>query len=369
MRIAFLISGPFPSKRGAIGFADELIRRLLAGGHSVDVYCSRREEAPEEKLRGLRVRKYRFSEFWNYGLFSPRIFLDLLRKKYDVIHAIGYAHSLTFLGLLVSKIKKTPFVLTPIYHPPASPMKRALGVLHRFTQGILLLRYSDAVLPITNYERELLLELGGKPEIIKTMPISIDAKFFIASPRVKKERLVLFVGGGGGLTSNKGVGVIFDICGRLSRSDRRVKFVFIGQEPHEAEIRQKWLELRKNPRFTFLSSVGKTELRKWYRSAAVLVQASVFETFGRVLAEAQSCGTAVVATGVGGIPDVVIDGVTGFLIDFGKWDTLEAKVRFLLENPKVAEKMGRAGAEHVRRFDADEIFALHEKLYDTLVSR
>jgi len=89
-----------------------------------------------------------------------------------------------------------------------------------------------------------------------------------------------------------------------------------------------------------------------YSHAAVFVCPSVYEPFGITNLEAMACGTAVVATRTGGIPDVVVDGVTGILVDPPVADgaeafaaALAAAINRVVADPTLAEALGRAGRE------------------------
>jgi trehalose synthase len=96
-----------------------------------------------------------------------------------------------------------------------------------------------------------------------------------------------------------------------------------------------------------LNGVGNTEVNALQRAADVVIQKSVREGFGLVVAEALWKGRPVVAGKVGGIPLQVIDGVTGHLVS--TTEECARQVAHLLKNPSLAHEMGRAGQEHVRR--------------------
>src|SRR5437773_102109 len=90
-----------------------------------------------------------------------------------------------------------------------------------------------------------------------------------------------------------------------------------------------------------------------YASATVFVCPSVYEPFGLVNLEAMACETAVVASRVGGIPEIVVEGETGYLVDYAPEDVegfiaaLAARVDELLSDPPLAARMGKAGRERV----------------------
>src|SRR2546430_14241155 len=79
--------------------------------------------------------------------------------------------------------------------------------------------------------------------------------------------------------------------------------------------------------------------------AAVFACPSVYEPFGLINLESMACETPVVASAVGGILEVVVDGETGLLVEPGRPDALAAALARVLENPALGRSMGRAGRD------------------------
>ncbi|WP_326600606.1 D-inositol-3-phosphate glycosyltransferase [Streptomyces sp. NBC_01803] len=103
----------------------------------------------------------------------------------------------------------------------------------------------------------------------------------------------------------------------------------------------------------FRPPVSQAELADWYRAASVLVMPSYSESFGLVAAEAEACGTPVVAAAVGGLPVVVRDGVTGFLIDGHDPADYARALRRLVDSPALTDRLGGAAARHALGFGWD----------------
>ncbi len=117
----------------------------------------------------------------------------------------------------------------------------------------------------------------------------------------------------------------------------------------------------------------RTELVNLLSSASVFVLPSVYEPFGLVNLEAMACETAVVATRVGGVPEIVVDGETGYLVDCDEADPerlsrdLAVRVAELLDDPARAARMGHAGRQRVlERFTWPAIADETVKLYRSL---
>ena len=120
--------------------------------------------------------------------------------------------------------------------------------------------------------------------------------------------------------------------------------------------------------------IAREELIHLHSGATVFVCPSIYEPFGLVILEAMACETAVVASRVGGIPEIVVDGETGFLVDLDPGDTetftteLAARIRLLLDDPQRARAMGEAGRRRVvQNFGWPAIAATTADLYESLI--
>ncbi|CAM3236477.1 D-inositol-3-phosphate glycosyltransferase [Streptomyces albus] len=100
----------------------------------------------------------------------------------------------------------------------------------------------------------------------------------------------------------------------------------------------------------FRPPVGQEQLADWYRAASVLVMPSHSESFGLVAAEAQACGTPVVAASVGGLPIVVRDGTTGYLVAGHDPADYARALRRFVDDPGLAGRLGAAAARHAQGF-------------------
>ena len=128
--------------------------------------------------------------------------------------------------------------------------------------------------------------------------------------------------------------------------------------------------------------VDKEAVRQLYSHAAVFCCPSIYEPFGIINLEAMACETAVVASAVGGIKEVVVDGETGFLVPVEQMKEspfepinperferdLAAKINELMANPELQKKFGRAGRKRAEeKFGWGAIAKETARLYETLV--
>jgi alpha-maltose-1-phosphate synthase len=121
--------------------------------------------------------------------------------------------------------------------------------------------------------------------------------------------------------------------------------------------------------------ISREELIHLHSHATVFTCPSIYEPFGLVILEAMACETPVVASRVGGIPEIVVEGETGYLVDYdpddldGFTSELADRLEKLLTNPDLAARFGKAGRERVlQHFGWPAIASRTVQLYDSLLS-
>jgi starch synthase len=121
--------------------------------------------------------------------------------------------------------------------------------------------------------------------------------------------------------------------------------------------------------------ISREDLIHLHSHATVFVCPSIYEPFGLVILEAMACETPVVASRVGGIPEIVVEGETGYLVDLDPGDpdaftsTLAGRLAELLGNTTLAATMGKAGRERVvQHFGWRAIASQTVQLYDGLLT-
>jgi N-acetyl-alpha-D-glucosaminyl L-malate synthase BshA len=159
----------------------------------------------------------------------------------------------------------------------------------------------------------------------------------------------------------KRVGMVLAIF-RAIRASHAARLVMVGDGPDRpaAERQAAMMGLQDHVEF-----VGEQQdLVPWLSSADLFLLPSSQESFGLAALEAMACGVPVIASRVGGIPEVISDGVTGVLAEPADTDGMGREALRLLQHPGRRDAMGRAAAEDVRRrFSAAAIVPRYEALY------
>jgi len=114
-------------------------------------------------------------------------------------------------------------------------------------------------------------------------------------------------------------------------------------------------ELGVKDKVEFSDMIPRKELIEHYQQARLAVIPSLFENFPFTCLEAMSCGCPVIASNVGGLPEMIEDGVSGFLFQPDNKEELAEKIVALLSDPALAESMGNEAAIRVRRYYSQEV--------------
>ena len=165
-------------------------------------------------------------------------------------------------------------------------------------------------------------------------------------------RLFVFVGR---LEPLKGVDVALQAFERLTAGGRHAeaRLLVLGDDSGEGECaRLKKLvgDLGLTDQVEFLGSIPQRRLPTYYAAAEACLMPSYSESFGLVGLEAQACGTAVIGSNVAGLASIVRDGVTGYLIEGPDVAAYAERMRRILEEPGLAERLGRSAHRRARGF-------------------
>lgn len=369
-----------------------LCERLAARGHEVDVLAPAYRGLGDQRQGAVAVHRYRYAPGrWErltheeatpdrldrspaYGLLVPSFLVAGMvvgrrlgrRRAYDAVHvhwAIpnGPAGWSAARAATRAREGKTGCALVTTFYSAEIRFAE-----RRFSPARAFLRWycrRSRLVAISQAARELLAPYAeGTIEIV---PYGVPLPEAAGPPAPgTASPTLLFVGR---LVRRKGVDRLLEALAQLRDRPWRLEIVGFGpeREPLEAQASQ----LGLGDRVTFLGRVSDRELVATYGRAAALVlpatidQRADTEGLGVVLLEAMSYGLPVVATAVGGITDVVVDGETGILVE-DQVDALTGGLGKILDDPGRARAMGERGQRRVREaFSWDSIVERLEAIY------
>jgi glycosyltransferase involved in cell wall biosynthesis len=290
----------------------------------------------------------------------------------DIVHT----HTTTAggLGRIAGRRAKVP-ILVHTFHGHvlsgylSGVQTRALVAAERF-----LARRTDALVTVSGRVRDELLALGiGRPEQWHVVPLGLELGDLLAGPGpAASSRAALgfpadgpLVGIVGRLAAIKDHQSFLQAAALVGDARPDVTFVVAGDGALRPGLESQALHLLGD-RVRFLGWV--TDLPLLYGALDLVVLTSRNEGTPVALIEAGAAGLPAVATDVGGVPDVVRDGVTGFVVAPGQPEAIAARVLALLEHPETAASMGEAAREWVRcRFAAERLVEDLTALYAGLL--
>ncbi|MBM3946932.1 MAG: glycosyltransferase family 1 protein, partial [SAR202 cluster bacterium] len=181
-------------------------------------------------------------------------------------------------------------------------------------------------------------------------------------------RYLLFVGR---LDPLKGLDLALEAMALLEDQDDLQLMVVGGEQDGKAES-VRMLDLARRlgvqERVRFAGAVPHEAMPYYYSAAEALVMPSYYESFGLAALEAMACGTPVVAARVGGLPWVVRDGVTGFLVPWHCPEPFSRRIEVLLTNKALRDTMGRAARERALTRDWREVARETVALYTETIT-
>ena len=145
------------------------------------------------------------------------------------------------------------------------------------------------------------------------------------------------------------------------------KLLFVGDGPERATAEQLCRQLGVCDDVRF---VGKQEqMEDILAIADLFLLTSEYESFGLAALEAMAAGAPVVSTNAGGLGEIMVQGVTGFMSNVGDVESMSRQAIEVLQNDERLEQFKRDAAEHANKFDISNIIPLYEKLYDEVMSK
>ena len=210
---------------------------------------------------------------------------------------------------------------------------------------------------LTEFAKRRLVDAGFEAERICVLPNMVEIG---ESPTdAARGRYVVFAGR---MSQEKGVDTLLTAAGKLSDVPVRLA----GDGPVFGQ-----LAARKPDNAVLLGQLGGDELTAIYRRARLLVLPSkCYEMCPLVISEAMSHGLPVVASRIGGIPELVEDGVTGLLFEPGNADDLAAKIDTLWRDRELCRRMGRAGRERaISEYGEDVYYRRLMNIYQEAIRR
>ena len=398
MKVLFLTNEYPPHIYGGAGVHVGELSRELAKTMPVEVRCfgDQRVEKGNLKVTGFELDMNQFTcpEPLKSAFGAVRRCTDFntMNIDADIVHChTWYSH---FGGVLAKKNYGIPLVITVHSLEPLRPWKREqLGGGYDFSLWVekTALEMADAIIAVSGAtKRDVLRLYDVDPARVHVIHNGIDLEKYrkVCSTEALKRHgidptrpYLLFVGR---ITRQKGIIYLVRAIEYLSID---FQVVLCAGAPDTPEIAEKMKEavenaVKKRQGVIWIEEmVDRNAVIELYSHAGVFCCPSIYEPFGIINLEAMACETAVVASAVGGIKEVVVNGETGFLVPLKQMKEspfkptnpeefsrdLAAKINQLMADPALREKFGKAGRKRAEEnFSWSAIARETKALYETL---
>jgi colanic acid/amylovoran biosynthesis glycosyltransferase len=393
VKIAFVVGG-FPKLSETWILAQ--IAGLLQRGHEVEIYSRRnpREAGvhPEVAEYGLLEHTHYFdlptSRFGRALRTFKALAATLPRHPYAVLRCLNLPRYRTLYAVLNNVMFTAPFLERPydavlchfggnamdfIVLKDVFPRMRFVTMFHGDDYFIgdekgpdaftLLKRLGDAFLVTTDcFGRETLRRYGFDERRIVTLRLSIDAKRIPFRER-SLDGDTLRILSVGRLVSKKGFefGVRAVAALQAANPQLHVEYHIIGDGPSRGELSALVRSLGADSTVQFLGPLHGTDVMRWMHESHIYLLPSVMEQAGYVLLEAQASGLPIVATRVGGVPEMVREDESALLAEPSDPRSITEALQRLVDRQAGWPAMGRAGRRHVEeQFDTSRLTSLLE---------
>lgn len=274
-----------------------------------------------------------------------------VRRSFDVIHA-HYAVPQGLLGVFLKKIKGKPLVVT-LHGSDVTVL--GSNAATRPLVGFVL-RNADRVVAVSRFLRKEALKLGAAEEKTRVIYAGVNAGERKQGPAGKR---VVFIGG---LVKQKGVDVLLHAFKKVAAEHGDAELLVVGDGGERRSLER--LGRKLGVRARFLGAVK--DVAGVLAGSAVLVLPSREEGFGLVILEAMRSGVAVVATRVGGIPEIVRDGENGLLVEKEDPEALAEAIVKVLGDEALRSRLISGGFETAGKFSWRRMAYEVDELYREL---
>ena len=360
-----------------IGGAERIIASIAEGlerrRFEISVWCIAKggEIADELKQKGIDIKIL--------DIFSYHNPINILRLAYlfrkarpDIVHAHGYFGS-TF-GRLAAILAGVPIIITHVHSTYYEYKKRNM-LIERF-----LSYFTDKIVCVSEAVKDFVVKDEGIANnktcvIYNGVDVSDTLELFKSVDQERKsfgieeeDFVVITVAS---LMPHKGHQVLLDAARIVSKEHSNLRLLIVGDGPLRNELQEYANKLGISSKVVFTGQRQRKDVSRLLNLSDIYVLSSILrEGFSISIAEAMAMSKPVIASNLGGIPELIEDKVNGLLVAPGNSYELAAAVEKLVSDRSMREKMGRRGREiYEEKFTVAKMIQNIASLYDGLIKR
>ncbi len=319
------------------------------------------------------LRSLNFVKYGNNAISLRLLYMVILmqhqKKSYDIIHChFGYNG---LVGVILRDIGAIQGkVITSFHGIDVSNYVKKRGE----RTYDLLFQLGDIFLPISELWKRRLIELGCNRDIT-VHHMGIDCNKFSYTARQLRDNGVVEIVTVARLTIKKGVEYAIRAVAKLAKIKPNLNYTIVGNGPQKENLQQLIQELGLDDIVTLVGSKHQQEVIEILKNSDIMLAPSVTTKNGDregipvAFMETMAMGLPVISTEHSGIPELIENGVSGFLVPERDVDGLAEKLNYLVENPEIWKNMGAAGRTFVEEnYNIDKLNDKLVEIYSSLVS-
>jgi len=373
MKIAIVC---YPTFGGSGVVATELGIELAQRGHQVHFITYRQPVRlallnPNIHYHEVNVPDYPLFLYQPYELALSSKLVDTVKLyEIDILH-VHYAIPHAFAGYMAKQMLKEQGINLPMVTTLHGTDITLVGNHPNYKTAVSFsINNSDYVTSVSEDLKKSTYELFDTKKAISVIPNFIEDKSNIDIINCRRslfadnnERIVTHV------SNFRKVKRIQDIINIFDGIQKQIpaKLMMIGDGPEKADAEKLALELGIFDKIIFFGNSNEVDSILKYSDLFLLP--SKTESFGLAALEAMACGVPVISSNTGGLPEVNVNGVTGYLSDIGDVKDMIANSILILKNDDILKKFKNNALEHSKKFSVDKIVPMYEEIYSKALNK
>jgi glycosyltransferase involved in cell wall biosynthesis len=373
-----IVSGIWPPDVGGpASHAPELAEFLLRRGHAVEVVTTADAQPAGQSYEVRWVDRAAPA-----GVRHARVAAWIRERATH--NDVVYATSMLGRAVLGSTLARRPVVVKLVADEAYERARRwglfdgDLDAFQRFRGGVRVrllrkardraLRRVDHLVCPSGYLAALAVGWGVPQERVTVLPNAAPSLPVLPDRDEARKRLGvegLALAFAGRITKQKSLGVALDALARVEDASLLVA----GDGPDLPDVRRRAAELGLDGRVRFLGPLDRVAVLTLFRGADASLLTSSWENFPHTVVEALAVGTPVIATRVGGVPELVRDEENGLLVPPGDVDAVARAARRLIGEPGLRERLAAAAAASVEQLEPETVYARLEEILRRAATR
>jgi glycosyltransferase involved in cell wall biosynthesis len=352
-------------------------RGLDRSRFDLQIACMARMGAflPDIEALGLPITEYKTDSLYSLRTFRNQVRLAryIRREGIQVVHAYGFYSNV--FAIPAAALSRTCVSIASVRDLGVFPDREKL----RSVTLAAVCRWTDCVLANSEAVRGWLVKQGVRDDRIRVIPNGIvipaersDSDGFPIRSQLGIDPAAPVIAVVGRLTRTKGIEYFLDAAAGVLQRFPSARFMVVGDtffDPsYRVELENRAAAFNLQNRVIFTGH--RDDVPKLLRETTISVLPTLSESFSNSLLEAMALGIPIVATNVGGNPELITDGEHGILVPPRDTAALSRSIIRLLESPELGQRLGNAAREKVvRRYSLETILHQTEDLYIELLER